>query len=193
MPKYYFLALLCCCCSRCRRYIHTAFYCMTLLTRFFWWPLWPGICLIRVVSWKLYTYSAHAPRHLRELNYCTNFGTPSIIYSPSEWRAKCIEVGWFRWAQNTSPNLLFVCDYFFNHQLIFCSFCMKNVNYDHSCLFKSLEFLIMDGMYISLNCWSINGLTQNFTCQLQSTCVMKSSAHLHLPFWFVKIKWPANV
>ena len=51
----------------------------------------------------------------------------------------------------------------------------------------------MYGINISLKCSGINGLTQNFTYQLQSTCVMKNFPCLRLLFWFVKIECPANV
>ena len=168
------------------RYVLTAFYCSTLLTAFFWSPLWTDTCFTFVVSWKPYTYSAHQ-------GIAHTIGTPLVLCSASEWPAICIDVGWFGWAQKHQTRFV-TCSWSFSlppASLLLILWKMLTMIILR--LFKFLEILLMYGMYISWNCWSINGLTQNFTCQLRSACVMKSYAHLHLPFWFAKIECPVDL
>ena len=94
---------------------------------------------------------------------------------------------------DTWPDSSFVWDHLLYYQLAFCSFYMKNINMIILHLLKSLELLKFIVCTFHWNAGAFNGLTQNFTYPLQSTCVMKSISHLHLLFWFVKIECPADV
>ena len=100
---------------------------------------------------------------------------------------------------DTWPDLSLFHDVLLYHLLVFCWLCMHD-HYlylslrTHTRFFYSLHIhthtfitVVFICLYISLACWNINVGTQIFTCQLQSTSVMKEYGHLCLPFCFVKI------
>ena len=137
-------------------------------------PVSPVWCLINLTHAR-HTKASNGIEALHKLLAHVRFSSvqvDSLLYM--SWRA--IQMS----TNDTWPDSSFVCGHLLYHQLVFCSFCMKDINMIILHLFKSLELLKFIVCTFQWNSVALNGLTQNFTYRLQSTCVMKSISLLHL-------------